>query len=339
MIEKRILENLTAKEIKDMISADKTSIEELNASALRKLMNYEIDLLCVGDGDLDLICKCSDLLTNLETSPISNEEFMGIIEKTQKKYVTISKDKVYRKTTKNHSILKRVVIIAAAVLIITTTTVGVASAFGIDILEELYKISLLEDGAKKDIDGFTFYHGSEAKYYSSIEEVVKEKKWNILYPTKFPENVNVERVLLDKSPMTNEHIHIITNNKSISLSVEKNVPQNNWNENELEENDLIYETNGIKCLIFPYDGIYNASFYYKGDYYSIQADSYENLILLIDNLNVITETGFSEEELMEAEIKLEASENVKTKTVFENGKIFISVLSGDMDSINTYIIK
>ena len=59
----------------------------------------------------------------------------------------------------------------------------------------------------------------------------------------------------------------------------------------------------------------------------------------IDNLNMVTETEFTQEELMKAEITFEAPENVKTKTVFSEGKIFITVLSGDMNSINTYIIK
>lgn len=59
----------------------------------------------------------------------------------------------------------------------------------------------------------------------------------------------------------------------------------------------------------------------------------------VDNLKSVTETGFSEEELMTAKIEFEAAQNAKTKRAVEDGKIFITVLSGDMNAIKTYIIK
>lgn len=60
---------------------------------------------------------------------------------------------------------------------------------------------------------------------------------------------------------------------------------------------------------------------------------------VVDDLKTVTETGFSEEELMSANITFETAENAKTKMVMEDGKIFIIVLSGDLNGVKTYIIK
>ncbi len=288
MIDENMLDNLTTKEIKEMIKAKELKLQELNTSALQKLMSYEIDMLCFGEGDVDLICKCSDLLDKINPCPMSDEEFMAIVKKAEKEHVIITEDKsAYRKVPKARILLKRIAIIAAVVIILTTATVGVASAFGVDIFEDIYKISRQSVGTRKDIDGLTLYHGDRPKYYSSIEEITKEKDWEILYPHKFPDNVTVDSVASKIGPRQNEEININTNDNQIKINIERNIPKKDWNENELSEQESIYETNGIKYLIIPYEDVYYAICYYNGDYYSIQAGNHEDLILIIDNLKEI----------------------------------------------------
>ncbi len=285
MIDNNTLDNMTAKEIKAMINAKKLNIQELNTSALQKLMSYEIDMLCFDEGDLDLICQCSDLLEKINPCPMSDEEFMAIVKKAEKEHVVITDNKsAVRKAPRARILLKRIAIIAAAVLILSTATVGVASAFGVNILEELYKISLEEDGAKKDVDGFTFFHSGEAKQYSSIEEMEKAENFNILYPTKLPENTVIDKIEATKSSWGSDTIHLTTTNEEIRITIEKNAPENNWTEKEQE---CIYETNGIEYLLYADKNFYFAFSYYNGDYYSIQAGNYEDLILIIDNLKEI----------------------------------------------------
>ena len=288
MIDNNMLDNMTAKEIKAMINAKELNIQELSTSALRKLMSYEIDMLCFDEGDLDLICQCSDLLEKINPCPMSDEEFMAIVKKAEKEHVVITDNKPSaRKAPRTRILLKRIAIIAAAVLILSTATVGVASTLGVDIFEERYKIARQEDGARTDIDGLTFINGGETKYYSSVEEITEEKNWNILYPHKFPENVIIDSVFSKKGPRENEEIYITTNNKKIRIVVEQNIPEKDWNESELGEQESIYETNSIKYLIISDNNVFYAICYYNGDYYSIQAGNYEDLILIIDNLKEI----------------------------------------------------
>ncbi|MBE6533957.1 MAG: hypothetical protein E7678_03185 [Ruminococcaceae bacterium] len=248
-------------------------------------MNHEIDMICFGEGDLELIDKCSDLLDELAPNPMSNEEFMNIIRKTEKERITVIEDDTsYKNVPKTRFILKRIAIVAAAVVILLASTVAVAAAFGVNVFDEINKIIRQEDNARTDIEGFTFHNGGEAKYYSSIEQFIEEKSWDILYPSKFPENVKIDNIRLNKSSRENDKIRIFTNNEKIRIKIEKKVPEVNWNESALGEQESVYETNGIRFLIFPDDDSFFAACYYNGDYYSIQANDYANLVLIIDNL-------------------------------------------------------
>ena len=280
MVEKYTLDNFTGQEIKEMINAQEITIDELNTSALQKLMDYEIDLLAVDEGDVELVCKCSDLLSELDPCPITTEHIMNIVRRNEEEYLTIVDDTSYDDVPKRRFIFKRIAVVAAAILLIMTTAVGVASAFGVNIIEEINKIIRQEDGARTDIDGFTFYNGVEAKYYSSIEEIIEEKNWDIMYPTMFPENIKIDKIRLDKGSRDNDTIRIFTNSESIRILIEKNAPK----ENIWEEHDSFYEVNGLKYHIFQENDVYFASCFYKANYYSIQANNYDDLILIIDNL-------------------------------------------------------
>lgn len=66
-------------------------IENLDQEALSKILLHQIDLLSIGEGDMDLIRKCSKRLEKID--PIPKEAFMDIIKRCEKKYVTIIDEK------------------------------------------------------------------------------------------------------------------------------------------------------------------------------------------------------------------------------------------------------
>lgn len=279
MVEKYTLDNFTGQEIKEMINAQEITIDELNTSALQKLMDYEIDLLAVDEGDVDLVCKCSDLLAVLDPCPITTEHIMNIVRRNEEEYLTIVDDTSNDDVPKRRFIFKRIAIIAAAVMILMTTAVGVASAFGVNIIEEINKIIRRDEGARTDIGGFTFYNGGETIYYSSIEEVIEEKNWNIMYPTKFPKNVDIDKVMLDKSLNGNDKIRILTNDHNVIIRIELN----SLDEDILYEEYDTYEVNGIVFYVYESNNVYIAFCFHDNNYYSIQANNYNDLILIIDN--------------------------------------------------------
>lgn len=279
MVEKYTLDNFTGQEIKEMINAQKITIDELNTSALRKLMDYEIDLLAVDEGDMDLVCQCSDMLTKLDPCPITTETFMNIIKRNEEEYITIIDDTPCEDVPKRRFVFKRIAVVAAAILLIMTTAVGVASAFGVNIIEEINKIIRQDEGARTDIGVFTFHNGGESKYYSSIEEVIEEKNWDIMYPTKFPTNIYIAKVMLDTSVNGNDKIRILTNDDNVIIRIEFD----SYNEDAMDEQYIIHESNGITYYIYERNNIHYAFCFRKYDYYSIQANNYDDLILIIDN--------------------------------------------------------
>lgn len=281
MVNKNILDNLTGQEIKEMISENKIELEKLDASSLWKLMDYEADLVCLGNGDEELVSQCAFLLNKLEPPQMIRTDFINIIEKTKEQYVTIVPEKNIRhELPKKRVIFKRVALIAAVVAVIMATTVVIASAFGFDVFGYLSEIAHKEDGEKIDIEGFTFYNSVESKYYSSLEEILAEYKWDIMYPRKFPENVNIKEVSINVTPRGNDEIRIYTSCTEICIFIEQNVS----NEIAWAEHDSFCEVNGVKYYIFQRDGRYIANAYYMGDYYYIQANNYDDLIFIINNL-------------------------------------------------------
>ncbi|MBE6692186.1 MAG: hypothetical protein E7586_02480 [Ruminococcaceae bacterium] len=283
-------DNLTAQELREQLTKNVLTLQSLSTTALEQLLAYETELLCHGSGDMELITCCSELLTakeNYETETLKTTlDFASLVDKTLKDHVeVINPHQTQPKHTQKQRrfSLKHIAIIAAVFLILSATTVGVASAYGVNISEEIRKIISQEDGARKDIEGFTFYHASEVKYYSSLEEIREEKNWDILYPTKFPENVTIDMISSDKSERGTDHIFILTNDKDIQIGIERNAP----NEDKWAQHDDFYEVNGVKYHVYQRNDSYRALSYYNGDYYSIQAGNYDDLILIIDNLKVL----------------------------------------------------
>lgn len=283
-MDKNLLDNMSGQELKEMIDNAEITLEELDNTALEKIMNFEIDMLCFGTGDMNTVHRCSELLNERNNvKKLGEEEIISIIGKAQNEHVIIvDKESTESKAPvikKRNVILRRIGLVAAVLTTLIITTGLVAAAFGVNIFECIANIVRQEEHTKIDIEGFTFYNGGEAKNYSSIEEMMEEKKWDIMYPTVFPENVTVDKIMLNKSSRGNDRISIITNDKKTRILIEKNAP----NEDDWDEHQSFYKSNGIKYYIYTNNDSYFAVTYYKGDYYSIQANDYDDLILIINN--------------------------------------------------------
>ncbi len=281
MVGKNMLDNLTVQEIKEMIDENKMTLEQLDASALRELMDYETDMLCIGKGDVDLICRCSDLLDEIDPAPMTNDEFMSIIEKSKKEHIVIdNKNAKHNHVPKTRFIFKRIALTAAVILVLMTSMVAVAGAFGFDICKYISEIVREAVGTESNVDGFTFYHNGEAKEYSSIEEMIKNENLDILYPTKWPDGVSIDNIRISTLPNSNDIIQIGTNDINSNIIIEMSCePLNNSSEE-------LFEYNGIKFYIKCGD-MFSASCFYKNNKYYISATTKDDLILIIENLKEI----------------------------------------------------
>ena len=145
--------------------------------------------------------------------------------------------------------------------------------------KRISKIVRQDEGSQINVEQFTFHNGGETETYSTIGEMVESESLDIMYPSKLPDNVAVVRVNVNESEQGNMQIQIITNDDRTTVFIEKNVkPSDN-----LGEYNKTYVINGATYYIFE-DDIYFATCYHKDNYYYVQANHYDELILIINNM-------------------------------------------------------
>lgn len=279
---KNPLDNMCGQEIKEMIENEIVSLQELDNPALEKLLAFETEMLCHGNGDMDIIRRCSALLDERSRSnKFDHVEISNIINKTKSEHITISD------TVNSHDIdapqrnkrfvLKRIAIIAAAILILITTTITIVAAFDIDISGLIKSIVGKPDGTTVNIDEFTFYNTDGSKKYDSVQKMIEEENLDIMYPTLLPEGTNLETLSLIAVQNNRDAILFATNDANVNIEIQLNTSEIH------NSSDTIYEHNGIEYYVFSRDH-YLAICYYNGDTYYIAANTYEDLILIIDNM-------------------------------------------------------
>jgi len=92
VFDKDILDNLKGQEIKELIIDRKITLEELDTSALEKLLDYETDMLCLDMGDMELIRACAARLDELNGPAMTDEEFWSIIKKAEERMISGEKE-------------------------------------------------------------------------------------------------------------------------------------------------------------------------------------------------------------------------------------------------------
>ncbi len=275
----KILDNMNGQEIKELIDNQKILINELDASALSKLMDYETDMLCFGNGDIELIRECSDRLDSIRENGITDEAVYGGINKAK----AICVDRVHLGNTRQiakfrskYFGLRKVGLVAAAIAVILTATTLIAAAFGVNIFEMNKYIARQTVGTGTDMEGITFINKGEEKKYSSLEELLQSENLDIMYPSKLPDGVEIKSIGISEGFVDNGHILMRTNNKGINFEIDVSVPEKN---HTFKDGEII-KNNEMTFYVF-YEQGYFAYSYHGGNAYSIRADSYENLILII----------------------------------------------------------
>ena len=170
-------------------------------------------------------------------------------------------------------------LVAAVLASVMAMTALVAAAFGVDVFGYIRDIVRLEDGTVINEDGFTFYNAGVPKEYTSIEEMLKSEDLDIMYPAKLTEGVKIKNVEVMLNERGNKEIGIRTNDYNTHIIVEDKINESVSSNN----NGSVYEKNGIDYYIFKRE-IYFATCNHNGKYYYIQANSYDELVLIIDNM-------------------------------------------------------
>lgn len=282
-MDKNLLDNMTGQEIKELIADEIITLQELDVTALEKVLDFEIEMMCHGNGDVEVMRQCSEILDERSKSDkLSHDDILTVINKTKAEQVTIiNADNAcpsgVAPQRKIRLIFKRIAIVAAVIIIMMTTTVTIAAAFDVNIFEYIKNIASDPDGTTVNIYEFTFYHSSYFKKYDSIQQMVASENLDIMYPTRLPDGVYIESIRLTDNTNGNNMVQMSTNTSSVNILIELNAGE--FISSEYEK----YEHNKIIYYIRIKEE-YSATCYYKTNKYYISANTYEDLILIINNM-------------------------------------------------------
>lgn len=284
-MDKNLLDNLSGQELREMVDSEVIALEELDNASLEKILKYETDMLCFGGGDMATIRRCSLLLNERNGSEtIDKDKIISVIDKTERERIIIvdeekahgSKAKVIKK---RNAVLRRIGFVAAILSLMIATTTLVSAAFGVNIFEYIVKIARRDEGTQMVFGEVTFRNNGEIKIYSDIEQTVEAEKLDIMYPSKLPENITIDSVFLNENEQGNERVQIVTNDKRISVFIDKNCKAPDAS----DKDNTAYVSNGVTYYVFNEEPCF-ATCCYKGNYYYIQANNYDELILIIENM-------------------------------------------------------
>lgn len=275
-----ILDNLKGQEIKELMVNGKITLKDLDTTALNKLLDYETDMLCLDEGDMDLIHACASRLDELNGPAMSDEEFLAVIKKAEEDYVSGNRNALPAKPVKRRFISKKIWIVAAAIALLAAMVTVTASAFGFNVFEYFKEVIGLPAGGKIDKDTITLVNNGNVEEYDSIEELLLTEKIDILYPSMLPDGIKIKSVSISVGQNGRDIIEFIANDSSTYISVDTNII-----DDAINDYSEMLTINGCAYYIFENEKF--AVCYYNDCYYYISSDTYENLIIIIENMREI----------------------------------------------------
>ncbi len=281
-MDKNILDNMSGQELVELIDDQVVGLDDLDNSAVGKIMDFEIDMLCFGSGDMALIRRCAELLDKRnERRELEKNNVVDVINKSLKEHVIITEEQIKKPKAKvirkKHFVLRKAGVAVAIIAIMIATTVLASAAFGVNIFEYISKIVRSDEGKKIDVDDFTFHNAGEVKQYSSVEEMIEKENLNVMYPTKWPNGITLDSVRIANGTNGTTIVQFHTNDINTTVEIELAVSEFN------SSNRDKYISNGIEFTLDNYD-TFAASCYYNGNRYFIGAKTRKDLITIIDNL-------------------------------------------------------
>lgn len=233
--------------------------------------------------DSDLVTECVDFLMELEgKEKLTKAE----IEQRVNKIPFKGKVTAIGSYAKKKIRAKRLAVIAA-ILAVIIALVGVIAVGAGDTISEFYRkltYSVMQklENNPTTVYGVTFAKSGESKMYSSIEELIRSEKIEILYPTWLPQDEKIIGVWYSIDYGTEKYIFQCVNpSNSISVGLNKSLTET------LKENCIKKEIADLTIFYKEYSDCLQANFVHKNNLYAVKSDTEENLFRIIENLKEI----------------------------------------------------
>lgn len=270
------------------MSIDRTSNEYSNQEIIKKLRAI-IDLeesKPLAERDVDLITECVDYLMELEQG----------VELTQEE-LEKEKQKIYAYNKNLNKPAKRLkfkgLLVAACFVILMLLANFVAIACGVDTISILkewgHRIVEMFEGEEAEYKGYTIIKQGEIVNFDSVDDFENNTQINILYPTVFPQNIELKTITLvgsydESNNYTSDYytVSFITNNPNISVIVHTNP---SYIKSFITNESLSFvDINGYECYIDNVNQNIHATFVCQDNTYIVKSNSLDELKLIVSNL-------------------------------------------------------
>lgn len=271
-------EELSAREIVALINTMQLDPEDLTIPQLDSVFDYELDAVCKGEGDEELLYRCVRTLYRKtgDADLIDHKSSMGI----DRALMTVRKKQQVRKRAGK----KRMLITAAAIAMVTCFLTFAVSGIGSNIASYVREAAEMPGGSSISEGNITVTNHGVAKVYGSAQEMLAEEGLDILYPTLLPYGVVLEEInVLDKGT-GQEHLLFSLNDDRVGLLILMGYDD----PGSTFEGSEVYVHDGILFYLMELDGRYCAYAFRNGAQYVLDAENYDELILIINHLKEIT---------------------------------------------------
>lgn len=244
----------------------------------------------VEEMDVSLVMACVELILELrgETVNFTPEEVEEKVRKIpfveETTTLNTPPQSVKGRSTKVKS--RKILLIAAIISILIAIFAVSSIAFDWNIFDELKnRFGTVADAPvneEMEMGGITVISNGEFYYYNTLEDVSKTVNLDILYPSKLPQNLMLNQILLYQENQNNK-IALIFNNENLSYFVTLNQSLSDIQKSAANE---MLTVNTIDCYIVEMDdlGMIQINFDYKGNSYSISYNNKQDLINIVENL-------------------------------------------------------
>lgn len=270
----------------DFVNASKDELIE----HLCKIIEYEVEK--GEDADYDLVRECSDWLDELTADEIvfTPEELEAKLEAlksgrdidithTHQPRQTISTPKIRRK------VFARVGILVATIMLLSVLSLSVmAMHAGYSSTLEYISVNFekmfgLNSGETIREDGITVIKNTGTTTYKDLDEFLSSESIEILYPHTMPNDIEIIKIHVVERTDNNYMMYFTFSDDRFEFNVANYyllAPEDTYE--RLTINNLICYIQKIN------DDLYYAMLQHNGFEYTIQAPSYEEILIILNNM-------------------------------------------------------
>lgn len=235
--------------------------------------------------DSDLVTECVDFLMELEGKErLTKSE----IEKRVSEIPFKGKITAINSYAKKKIRAKRLAVIAAVLAVLLAIFSIIAISFGSaedGIVSRCvrYVVEFMNGGEQLKFDNIELIKPNETKKFSSAEELVRHENIGILFPTWLPENEKITKCYYYSEELIGEYYLLCCDNPMFSISIEIGKAISG----EIKTDNPMKTIGNFTVYILKEDSVVQGIFEHKECFYTIDADTEEDLLKIIENLKEI----------------------------------------------------